>query len=530
MRTLFLALLITSCATTPPIVIPKDASQIAPDVLEKLVAPPPPARPVAYVALPAVEPMTLVLRPVANKPIVSLRLVFRTGSVDDPRGKEGLTALTLRLLLEGGTTSLDSAQFLEALYPMAADLTGDVDKEFATIAARFPRDQLGRFLQIFSEALISPRLDEKEFTRLKSVQLNTVRTRLRQENDEELSKAALDLLLAETHPYRHVAAGTEAGLESVTLDDVRAQWKRVFTQDRLVLGLAGGVDEATAAQVKTALSGLPAKGADRIVLPTAPGPMGQTLIIKRNTESTAGSFGFTTSLRRDSPEFVDLFIAISALGEHRQEHGVLYAELRDKRGLNYGTYAYAQHYREDRGDIVPRPNILRSQQDVTFWLRPVPAKDAVFATRAVLYFLERARQKDTALAERFESTRGFLLGATRQWALTDQRRLGWAIDDALHRTPDFLEAVRTRLATITPADAQAALQKHVDPAALNFAFVTRDAEGLAAQLRAASPRPITYASPTPPPLLADDEKIASWPLLLINDQVQIIDAAEVMKR
>lgn len=530
MRPLFLALLATSCATTQPVVIPKDAAQIAPDALEKMVAPPPPARPVPYVALPSLEPMTLVLQPVANKPIVSLRLVFRTGSVDDPRGKEGLTALTLRLLLEGGTKSLDSAQFLEALYPMAADLTGDVDKEFTTIAARFPKDQLARFLQIFSEALLAPRLDEKEFARLKSVQLNTVRTRLRQENDEELSKAALELLLAETHPYRHVAVGTEAGLESLTLDDVRAHWKGVFTRDRLVLGLAGGVDEATAAQVKSSLSGLPAKGAERVVLPTAPGPMGQTLIVKRNTDSTAGSFGFTTALRRDSPEFVDLFIAMSALGEHRQEQGVLYGELRDKRGLNYGTYAYAQHYREDRGDIVPRPNILRSQQDVTFWLRPVPAKDAVFATRAVLYFLERARQQDTALAERFESTRGFLQGATRQWALTDQRRLGWAIDDLLHGTPDFLQAVRKRLETITAADAQAALQKHVDPASLNFAFVTRDAEGLAAQLRAGAKSPMTYASPKPPALLADDEKIATWPLPVFQDGVRIIDAGDVMKR
>lgn len=531
MRHLLLFGLLTSCATTADaVVIPTDAAQIEPAALEKMVAAPAPTRAVPYVALPAVEPMKLVLRPVANKPIVSLRLVFRTGSVDDPVGKEGLTALTLRVLLEGGTKSLDSAMFLEALYPMAADLSGDVDKEFTTVAARFPKDQLARFLQIFGEALLAPRFDEKEFARLKSVQLNTVRTRLRQENDEELSKAVLDLLLAESHPYRHVAAGTEAGLESLTLDDVRAHWKNVFTQDRLVLGLAGGVDDATAAQVKTALAGLPATGTQRAPLPIAPGPIGQALIVKRNTDSTAGAFGFTTSLRRDSPEFVELFIAFSALGEHRQEHGVLYTELRDKRGLNYGSYAYAQHYREDRGDIVPRPNIARSQQDVTFWLRPVPAKDAVFATRALLYFLERSRQKDSALAERFESTRGFLLGATRQWALTDQRKLGWAIDDVVYGTPDFLEAVRKRTESITPAEAQAAIQKYVDPAALNFVFVTRDAEGLAARLRSGASTPITYASPKAAPLLADDEKIATWPLPLIKDGVRIIEAADVMRR
>ena len=56
-----------------------------------------------------------MLLPVPNKPIVSIRLVFRTGSVDDPSGKEGLTALTTRVLLEGGTKTLDSAQLLTAM-------------------------------------------------------------------------------------------------------------------------------------------------------------------------------------------------------------------------------------------------------------------------------------------------------------------------------------------------------------------------------------------------------------------------------
>ncbi len=104
---LLLATLATSCATTPepaPVKeLPKDAAQIATEELAKLVAKPAPTAPVPYRPLPAVEPMKLVVLPVPNKPIVSVRLVFRTGSVDDPTGKQGLTALTTRVLLEGGT-------------------------------------------------------------------------------------------------------------------------------------------------------------------------------------------------------------------------------------------------------------------------------------------------------------------------------------------------------------------------------------------------------------------------------------------
>ena len=521
-RTLFIAALAFSCATTKS--APKEAVKVVP---EEVVAPP--TSPVPYVSLPAVEPMKVVLQPVANKPIVSVRLVFRTGSVDDPKGKEGLTALTTRVLLEGGTKSLDSAQVLEALYPMAAELNGDTDKEFTTIAGRVHRDRLPRFLEILGEALTAPRFEAREFERLKAEQVTSLKSRLRQENDEELSKAALDALLFDAHPYRHAVVGTEAGLAAITLDDVKAQWQHTFTRDRLIIGLGGAADEALATTVKNALSTLPATGVERAPLPTAKGPMGSGLVVKRATKSTAGAFGFVSPLRRGDADFIDLFIALSYFGEHRQEHGVLFQEVRDRRGLNYGTYAYAQHYRQDGWNSVPRPNILRSQQDVMLWLRPVVAANAVFATRAVLFFLEQARTKPIP-QERFDTARGFLGGATRVWTLTDQQRLGWAIDDVLSGTPDFLEAVRQRLATIRPADAQAVLKKYVRPELLNYAFVTSDVDALTTGLTSSQPSPITYPTPKAEDVLADDQRISTTPIPLAADRLKSTDASEFLAK
>ena len=529
-RGLAVVLLLAGCATTPPVrEIPTDAAQIPADQLAELVAQPAPTSAVPYEPLPAVEPMKLVVIPIANKPIVSVRLVFRTGSVDDPAGKEGLTALTTRVLLEGGTKSLDSAQLLEALYPMSAELEGDTDKEFTTITGRVHRDRLARFLEILGEALLAPRLEQKEFNRLRSEQLNAVKNRLRQENDEELSKVGLDAVLYEGHPYRHFTGGTEAGLNALTLEDVKTQWKSTFTQDRLIIGLAGGVDDALATQVKTTLTGLPAMGVKRADLPTAAGPQRLAVIIERDTTSTAGNFGFTSPLRRDSPDFIPLFIAMSYFGEHRQEHGVLYQELRERRGLNYGTYAYAQHYRQEGWQSVPRPNILRSQQDVTFWLRPVKPDKAMFATRAVLHFLEQLRTQPIP-AEKFETARGFLAGATRIWTTTDQEKLGWAIDDLISGTPDFLGAVRKTLETITPAQAQAAVKKYVSPGSLNFVFVTKDAAALAGALKSGAPTPITYASPKSPDIERDDALIATEGLPIEVEHVRVMKASEVMAR
>ena len=80
--------------------------------------------------------------PLTGKSIVSVQLRFRTGAVDDPPGKTGLTWLTARVMTEGGTKALDAKALLNALFPLAAELETRVDKEQTTFSARVHKDNL----------------------------------------------------------------------------------------------------------------------------------------------------------------------------------------------------------------------------------------------------------------------------------------------------------------------------------------------------------------------------------------------------
>jgi zinc protease len=518
------------CATT---------SQTAPAPAPE--APPPqagqaqaPAQPEAPASVPAVplkrpEPLRLVVQANPASPIVSFRLVFHSGSVDDPKGKEGLTSLTADLLAEGGTQSLTSAQLNEVLFPMAAELGSSTDKELTVFAGRVHKDHLPRFLDLFTDVLLEPRLSPQEFERLRARALSGVRNGLRSENDELLGKVALDALLYQGHPYAHFVGGTEKGLESITLEDVKAHAARVFTQDRLVIGLAGPVDEALQKTVVSRLSALPATGAPRVELPPVPTAGGRALVVQKPTLSTAVSMGYVTPLRRGDPDFFPVALALSYLGEHRQSSGILFNELREKRGLNYGDYAYAEHFIEQPGSTYNRTNIARTQQDITLWIRPVVPVNGVFATRGTLYFLDRL-VKQGIPQDRFELSRGFLLGYTRLWEQTDQRRLGYAIDSLLYGTPGFLEQYRAALAKMTPESVHAAIRRQLRPEALNFAFVTQDAQALAESLAKQPPSPITYASAKSPELLEEDKAIISWPLPIRPDAIQVVPAQSFMEK
>ena len=72
--------------------------------------------------------MRVVARP-GKSSLVDFRIVFLTGAAYDPPDKPGLANLTAQLLSDGSTRELSHKQLVEAMFPMAASVESQVDKE-----------------------------------------------------------------------------------------------------------------------------------------------------------------------------------------------------------------------------------------------------------------------------------------------------------------------------------------------------------------------------------------------------------------
>jgi zinc protease len=83
---------------------------------------------------------------------------------------------------------------------------------------------------------------------------------------------------------------------------------------------------------------------------------------------------------------------------------------------------------------------------------------------------------------------------------------------------------------MTPAKMQEALKRHLDPTRLNFVYVTKDAEGLKAQLSSKAPSPIEYPTPKEEDVLALDKTISTFPLPMHPALIQVVDANRVMEK
>ena len=58
-----------------------------------------------------------------NYPIITFRVMIGTGSVNDPKGKEGLNALTILMLAQGGTKELTYKEIQAFLWEQVLFLT-----------------------------------------------------------------------------------------------------------------------------------------------------------------------------------------------------------------------------------------------------------------------------------------------------------------------------------------------------------------------------------------------------------------------
>lgn len=472
---------------------------------------------------------------VAASPLVALRIGFRAGSQNDPPGKEGLAALTARMLAEGGSEQVAYAELLEKLYPLAAAMGGDCDKELTVFTGEVHRDKLEEFYRLFADTLLKPRFDPNDFERLKAEQLSALEADLRGNDDENLGKWTLQLALyPPSHPYGHVDTGTVAGLKSITLDDVKAFYQKHYTAANVAPMVAGGVDDAFRARLEAELAQrLPAaSGATVPPSPAAPAEIKdlELTIVEKPTIATAISLGFPVNLTRADDDFYALAVANSAFGEHRTFNGRLMRNMRGKRGLNYGDYSYIENFVQDGGSTFALPGVPRRQQFFSIWIRPVPHDKGVFALRQAIRELDMLVRDGLSEAE-FEATRNFLLNYSKLWVQTQSRRLGYQMDGKFYGRDDLVTELGKRLPTLTLQQVNAAIKKHLQSKDLAVAVVTDNGARFRDSILSGEATPLVYDTQgTPPEVLAEDKEIAVWPLNVNRDKLRIVPVQQMFEK
>ena len=183
-------------------------------------------------------------------PLANFTLVMRRGSHSEPAGKEGLAGLTAEMLRRGAG-DLSYAKLNELLDSKAISLGVSDGGDVTRLSGSCPSDQLPEAIRIARLILRQPIFPEAEFNKLKAQAMSGLMRSLA--SPTTVAGQEIDKMLYGDAPQGR--STTPRSLASITLDDVKAYYQRIYQPADAILLLAGDVTAPQGGALARALIG-----------------------------------------------------------------------------------------------------------------------------------------------------------------------------------------------------------------------------------------------------------------------------------
>jgi zinc protease len=277
----------------------------------------------------------LLLSQEPEVPLVSVTAILRGGAVADPPERSGLANL-LAALLEKGAGDRDAAQFAETVDASGGSLTSRADLETITISGTFLARDAGLMVELLSDMILRPGLDETELEKLRERSVNFIRAAKDTNLNAVLPIYGQAFLFGE-HPYGNPVSGSEMTLSGVSHDDVLDFYEQQLGGDRLTIAVTGDFDVALmSARLSDAFGDWRPAAAALPEVEAATQETGRRVLLIDKPGATQTYFWLgNVGVARDYENRAALNIANTVFGGRFTS--MLNTELRVNSGLTYGA-------------------------------------------------------------------------------------------------------------------------------------------------------------------------------------------------
>lgn len=272
-------------------------------------------------------------------PVVDVNLVFNAASAREPAEKQGLAMLTSDMLLEG-SGDLDSKAIAEGFEDRGAQIGTSSHRDMAIVSLRSlsAEQYLDPVIDLLAKVIIDPVFPEENLEREKARSLQALDQSLQRPNT--VAQRKLYELLYRGHPYANHPSGTHESIKSISRKDVLEFYQRYYVASNLVIAVVGDLSLVEAKQLVKRLSAKLPKGNVAPPLPEAPAIKAAEVRIDFPSTQSHVMTGYL-GIQRSDPRFLALKVGNYSLGGGGFQSRLM-DEIREKRGLSYGTYSYFQ--------------------------------------------------------------------------------------------------------------------------------------------------------------------------------------------
>jgi predicted Zn-dependent peptidase len=266
------------------------------------------------------------------------------GSRDETPAVAGASHFLEHLLFKGTTrrTALEISATIEAV---GGEMNAFTSKEYTCFYARVIDTDLPMAIDVVSDLITSSIVSALDVDAERKVVLEEIAMR-----DDDPSDLVHDLY-AETYygdtTLGRPILGTVKSIKEMSRSSVFNYYKKKYLPQDLVVAVAGNIKhKRVVAMVEEALSRdnfLDVKGAPQLRpnTPVKTKPVHSVGLLTRKTEQAHMFYGMEGVARADDRRFA-MGVLASALGGGMSSR--LFQEIREKRGLAYSVYAYAQQF------------------------------------------------------------------------------------------------------------------------------------------------------------------------------------------
>jgi predicted Zn-dependent peptidase len=277
--------------------------------------------------------LVLLVEPLPHVRSVAIGVFVRRGSRHEEPGEEGLAHFIEHLVFKG-TKSRTAERIAMDVDAMGGHMDAFTSKEYAAFHLRVLDEQIDRAAEILGDILVSPRFDEADLRKEKTVIFEEFA--MVDDTPDDIVGENFARKLWPRHPLGLPILGTRGRIRGYTRDDVRRFFRKVYVPGNLIVSIAGRITEKRALALAERLFG-PLKARSR----------------GRRVESPAAASG-TVEVRK--PELSQVHLCLGAEGPSAQSDerfaatvlgtvlggsvsSRLFQNIREKRGLVYSISA-----------------------------------------------------------------------------------------------------------------------------------------------------------------------------------------------
>jgi zinc protease len=346
--------------------------------------------------------LTLLVSEEHSLPFVTILLLVKAGSKDDPAGQEGVADLTASALLLGAAGRTLN-QISEDLDYMGADMGAGANKDYSTLSLRVLKKDIRSAFPIFMDVLMKPSFPPTELKKNISRVLGAIKSS--EDRPGVVAERAFEKALYRGGPYAHPTEGTKESVSKLTRDTLKKFHINHYHPNNAIFVIVGDADERMVKEYLVPMlerwprSIVPQRTAETELAGTK-----ETIKINRPVSQSNIVMG-NRAMSRDNPDYYAATVLNHIFGGGSLGSRLM-DDIRNRKGLAYSVESF-----------FDARKLLGSFQ-ILLQTKTSSTEEAI---RAVMENVERIRSEPVSEQE-LEDSKSYLVGNFPQ-KLSSQSRI-----------------------------------------------------------------------------------------------------------